>query len=272
MARQRITQRFPFLLPVRQWERKKMFYLQMKLDQNIYSSSKESLILPYKIYETQSNMINENSGQDIQYQYNKVDNLKLLSNTINQIVIRPLETFSFWHLAKNASNYGEYKDGLVLKDGKIVAEKAGGLCQMSNVLFWAFLHTPLTIIERHPHLIEDFPSPDKDIPVGVDATINEGWQDLKVKNNTNQTFKIKISFDDRYLVIAIYADTPSDKEYSIYNKNISYQKIDNAVYQTAEVWRKEINIYTKEEKDFLLYTNKCEIGYPLDPLIQVSGD
>ena len=93
MAKQRITQRFPFLLPIRQWERKKMFYLQMKLDQNIYSSSKESLILPYKIYETQSNMINENSGQDIQYQYNKVDNLKLLSNTINQIVIRPLETF-----------------------------------------------------------------------------------------------------------------------------------------------------------------------------------
>ena len=143
---------------------------------------------------------------------------------------------------------------------------------MSNVLFWVFLHTPLTIIERHPHLIEDFPSPDKDIPVGVDATINEGWQDLKVKNNTNQTFKIKISFDDRYLVIAIYADTPSDKEYSIYNKNISYQKIDNAIYQTAEVWRKEINMYTKEEKDYLLYTNKCEIGYPLDSLIQVSGD
>ena len=126
--------------------------------------------------------------------------------------------------------------------------------------------TPNTLTKEKEHALSLLR-----IPVNFFAEEEEKTSS-KVKNNTNQTFKIKISFDDRYLVIAIYADTPSDKEYSIYNKNISYQKIDNAIYQTAEVWRKEINIYTKEEKDFLLYTNKCEIGYPLDPLIQVSGD
>ena len=92
---------------------------------------------------------------------------------------------------------------------------------MSNVLFWVFLHTPLTIIERHPHLIEDFPSPDKDIPVGVDATINEGWQDLKVKNNTNQTFKINPN--DVYVIV----ENKEDKTVEITNKhkmNIIYRK------------------------------------------------
>lgn len=32
MPRKRITEVFPFLLPLRKWQRKKLFYLKMQMD------------------------------------------------------------------------------------------------------------------------------------------------------------------------------------------------------------------------------------------------
>ena len=108
MTRRRLTQIFPFLTPIRQWQKKQEFYLKMKYDGRRYSTEKQEQILPYMVYETETELINPNTGMDILYQYNKVHNLRLVSNTINHIVIAPYETFSFWRLAKNAHLYGKY--------------------------------------------------------------------------------------------------------------------------------------------------------------------
>ena len=60
----------------------------------------------------------------------------------------------------------------------------------SNLLFWLFLHTPLTIVERHGHASKDFPDPPSNLPTGVDATISEGLAGSKGKNDTNRTYQI----------------------------------------------------------------------------------
>ena len=159
MTRKRMTQMFPFLTPLRQWQKKQEFYLKMKYDGRHYASTKQEQILPYSVFETKTNMINPDTGMDMQYQYNKAHNLKVVAKTIDHLIIAPGETFSFWQLARYAHLYGTYKDGLVLVDGTLVPQKGGGLCQMSNTLFSTFLHTPLSIVERHPHLIDDIPSP-----------------------------------------------------------------------------------------------------------------
>ena len=49
------------------------------------------------------------------------------------------------------------------------------------------LHTPLTLTERHGHQVKDFPEPPSDAPLGVDATVAEGWLDLRVRNDTEVT-------------------------------------------------------------------------------------
>ena len=98
-----------------------------------------------QVFETSSLMLNENSGFDMKYQINKVHNLKLAAKTINKVIIEPKETFSFWQLVRWADQHEKYKDGLNLVNGKIVGSYGGGLCQLSNMLFWLFLHTPLTI-------------------------------------------------------------------------------------------------------------------------------
>ena len=87
MKRKRLTQVFPFLLPIRKWQRKKLFYLEMLIDGNKYAKNKSEALLPNTVFETSSLMLNENSGFDMKYQINKVHNLKLAARTINKVII-----------------------------------------------------------------------------------------------------------------------------------------------------------------------------------------
>lgn len=59
-------------------------------------------------------------------------------------------------------------------DGKTLASYGGGLCMLSDMLFWMFLHTPLTIVERHGHAVCSFPTTTEELPKGTDATVSEG--------------------------------------------------------------------------------------------------
>lgn len=125
--RKRLTQIFPFLLPLRKWQRKKLFYLEMLLDGNRYAREKSETLLPNVVFETASLMLNEKSGFDMKYQTGKVHNLKLAAKTIDKVVIAPNEVFSFWQLVRRADRQEKYKEGLNLVDGKIIGSYGGGL-------------------------------------------------------------------------------------------------------------------------------------------------
>lgn len=270
MKRKRLTQIFPFLLPLRKWERKHFFYLQMKLDENKYATQVSDELLPHTVFETSSLMLNENSGFDMGFQINKVHNLKLAAKTVNKVIIEPKETFSFWQLVRWADRKEKYKDGLNLVNGKIIGSYGGGLCQLSNMLFWLFLHTPLTVVERHAHAVESFPSTTEDLPCGTDATINEGWLDLKVRNDTDKVFQIEISFDDRFMYGRVLSESPMDKEYLVFNSDVSYIKRNGRVYQIASVCRSEVDKKTGSITEKELYINQCEIGYELPNDIKID--
>ena len=263
MSRKRVTQIFPFLIPLRKWQRKRLFYLKMSFDKNRYAKKISGELLPDTVFETSSLMLNENSGYDMKYQFNKVHNLKLASDTINGVLIKPGETFSFWQLVRYADRYVKYKDGLNLINGKIVGSYGGGLCQLSNMLFWLFLHTPMTITERHGHAVESFPSTTEELPCGTDATINEGWLDLKVYNDTENTFQIDIRFDKSFMYGRILSKDKVNMKYRVYNSKVSYVRKNNVMYQLAGVCRSETNTETDGTCEKELYLNQCEIGYEL---------
>ncbi|MBW9148592.1 glycopeptide resistance accessory protein VanW [Clostridium sp. CM028] len=269
MTRKRITQIFPFLLPLRKMQRKNFFYIHMYFDKNSYAKTKEDNELLYKVFEAGSLLINDNSGFDLQYQINKVYNLKLAAKTVNNILIQPGETFSFWQLVKSADRYENYKDGLVLQDGKIVGEYGGGLCQLSNLVFWLLIHTPLTIVERHTHDIKIFSSEASDIPEATDATVSEGWLDLKVKNETNSIFQIKITFDDSYMQGCILTNKELDFTCEIFDRDISYYRKGCNVFQHVSIYQRKSDEKLQQFYDSLLYNNICEIGYQLHDDIEI---
>ena len=271
MSRKRVTQIFPFLLPFRKWQRKKVFYLKMKFDKNRYAEKKEEILLPCTVFETSSLMVNESSGFDRKYQVNKIHNLKLAAETMNRLVILPGETFSFWKLVRFADRDVPYKDGLSLVDGKIRGSYGGGLCLLSDMLFWMFLHTPMTVTERHGHMTEAFPRTTKDLPCGTDAAVSEGWLDLKVRNETENTFQLVIDFDEQFMRGRILTESPLKTNYEVFNSSVTYSRQNGKVYQLAEVKRLETNVERGEKMERKLYDNRCEITYDIDDIEKTDG-
>ena len=139
MAAKRLTQIFPFLLPLRRWQRKVFFYAKMRFDKNVYAKRRLDTLLPHSIYSVSSVMINRRSGFPIEYQYNKAHNLALASKTMQHVIIRPGQTFSFYQLVRKADKREHFKDGLVLENGRLKTSYGGGLCQLSSLLFQLFL-------------------------------------------------------------------------------------------------------------------------------------
>ena len=104
-------------------------------------------------------------------QENKRTNLRLAIRPINNIVIKPGETFSLWKLVGRPTARKGYLEGLVLQNGTIQTGIGGGLCQLGNLLFWLFAHSPLIITERYRHGYDVFPDVNRN--VGSNAKVGE---------------------------------------------------------------------------------------------------
>src|SRR5262249_22535386 len=94
---------------------------------------------------------------DMEVQRNQVTQLRLATARLHHIVIAPGETFSFWRLIGEPSARRGYVEGLLIHSGRMRRGVGGGLCQLSNLVYWLALHTPLTVTERHHHQFDAFP-------------------------------------------------------------------------------------------------------------------
>lgn len=264
MARKRLTQRFPWLIPLRTRQRCFFCFLRMRFDRCKYAAVRRQDLLPIRLFESRCPLYNEATGFDRIYQENKVHNLKLAAAAIDKLVIRPGETFSFYLAARHADRVTPYKEGLVVINGRLTTAPGGGLCQLTNLLFWLFLHAPLTIVERHGHGMKEFPEPDSDAPAGVDATVSEGWLDLKVHNETDRTFQIHIRFDPTHILGQLLADRDDGIAYEVVNSHRIYCRRNGRVFEEVDILQKQLS----QDRGTclsarILYHNTCEIGYPL---------
>lgn len=274
MTRKRVTQVFPWLLPVRTRQRRLFFYLGMAMDKNKYATTRVENLLPKVLFQTGSNLYNENTGFDMIYQEKKVFNLKLAAATLDKLMIQPGETFSFWRVVKDADREIPYEDGLTVVDGELTTSSGGGLCQLSNLLFLMFLHGPFTIVERHGHGSKEFPDPDSGGPMGVDATISEGWLDLKVRNDSREPCQIRITFDREKIHGTLLVGREHNVSYQVVNGQPEYIRKDGKVFEAVDVFQ---NVISTESGGWnssrLLYRNHCKIGYtlPADTKIEERG-
>ncbi len=271
MARKHVMQLFPWLMPVRRRERLFFFYLGMRLDGNRYTVTRSGELLPHRLFETSCPLYNRETGFDMIYQENKVFNLKLAAVTLDRLLIRPGETFSFWRTTQYADRVTPYRDGLTVLYGKLTTAPGGGLCQLSDLLFWMFLHSPLTIVERHGHRVKDFPDPPSDAPAGVDATVSEGWLDLKVRNETDETFQISIAFDPDCITGRLLTGGDTGVSYEIVSGQPFYSRRGGKVFEEVDVRRNVISASSgRNISSALLYKNTCEIGYQLPAGTQIA--
>lgn len=131
------------------------------------------------------------STKIIDYDEDRIYNIRLASQTINSCVLSPGEVFSFNKIV-GKREYGKgYKKAAVLVKGKHSEDVGGGICQLSSTIYNAALKLNLEVIERHTH------SGDVHyIPQGQDAAVSYGYQDLKFKNTRSYSIKFKVSVEN----------------------------------------------------------------------------
>ncbi len=174
--------------------------------------------LSYRVAAHQTPILRQLRNVDMQLQYNKITNLQLACRCINGLVLQPGETFSFWKLVGKPTRRKGYLEGMVLCNGGFSPGTGGGLCQLSNLIYWMTLHTPLTVTERWRHNYDVFPDSNRTQPFGSGATVSYNYIDLQIRNETRSEYQLLVGLDDQFLRGEWLSSQPTVNSYEVYER------------------------------------------------------
>lgn len=172
--------------------------------------------LPFGVFSHSTPLLRQLRNVDMWLQHNKVHNLRLAAKRLNGVILKPGQTFSFWRLVGKPTGRKGYLKGMVLVNGSVVPEVGGGLCQLSNLIYWMTLHTPLTVGERWRHNYDVFPDSNRTQPFGSGATVAYNYIDLQVRNDTSDIYQLLAWVADGSLHGEWRCDRPVGKRYQVY--------------------------------------------------------
>ena len=131
---------------------------------------------------------------------NRTINLEIATKTINGVVLRPGEVFSFNETIGKTTWAKGYRPAKIFVKGKEEQGMGGGICQVSSTLYNAADFGGMEIVERHPH--------SKDVGYvkeGRDAATSYGGVDLKFKNVLPHPVKIVATAAGGKLTVSLEA-------------------------------------------------------------------
>lgn len=184
-----------------------------------WAKNRSQVLLPNIQFRHATPLMRQLRGEDLELQRNKITNLRLAVDRLDGIILAPGETFSYWKLIGKPSRRKGYLEGMVLFLGQIGSDVGGGLCQLSNLIFWMTLHTPLTVVERYRHSHDVFPDANRTQPFGSGATCAYPHRDLMIRNDTQQPFQLCLRVGQTHLEGTWRAMTPPEYRYQIVERN-----------------------------------------------------
>lgn len=145
------------------------------------------------------------------------NNIKIACDAIDGKIIAPGEVLSFNACTGDRNLEGGYQSAKIIVGGKYVDGIGGGVCQVSTTLYNAALLSGLDIVEVHNHTL----------PVGYvmpcfDAMVNMGSSDLKIKNNSENSYIVTAQAENGKCRVVIYGVPP---KYQIVQRFDKYQTI-----------------------------------------------
>ena len=154
---------------------------------------------------------------------NRNENLRLACSKLNGLILQPGETLSYNETLGKRTKEAGYKPAPAYSGTELVDEVGGGICQVSSTLYLSSLFAELTIVERKNH---GFPA--SYIPLGLDATVNWGTTDLKIRNDYELPVKILAEVSDGYVKVRIMGVDLRD-----YYVKMEYRVDDHPSYAAA---------------------------------------
>ena len=156
----------------------------------------EGLIERSEIAESKSKLWTEIEPEERFLVAGKIQNLRVAIASLDGLEIPAGEIFSFWkHVGRTTSSRG-YVEGRELREGCIIPNVGGGLCQLSNALYDAALKANFEIVERHAHTQTIAGSLAEQ---GRDATVFWNYVDLRFRSE--HPFRIETELTGDHLLV-----------------------------------------------------------------------
>jgi vancomycin resistance protein VanW len=227
-----------------------------------FSKVDSKTLLDYPIIKHRSFLLRPLKDVEMYLQHNKVTNLKIAITNIDNVVIKPGETFSIWRLVGRPTKSKGYLEGMTLHNGRISKDTGGGLCQLGNLIYWMALHSPLTIKERWRHSYDVFPDINRTIPFACGATLAYNYIDLQLQNNTDKTFQIKLWVDNEYLNGELLCNVDLKTKYEIYETDHMFQQQWWGGYtRHNRIWKRITNLNDNSINEELVTENNAIMMY-----------
>lgn len=126
----------------------------------------------------------------------KIENLRRAAKLLNGVEIPAGEIFSFWKHIGRATRRRGFTTGREIREGCVIPNLGGGLCQLSNALYSSALTANCEIVERHAHSRVIAGSlAEKDL----DATVFWNYIDLRFRPRND--LRIEVSLDTNDLIV-----------------------------------------------------------------------
>lgn len=129
---------------------------------------------------------------------NRNSNLKKACEMLNGLVLQPGQEFSYNETLGERTKDKGWLPAPAYSGTTLVDSPGGGICQVSSTLYLASVYAELTVLERVNH---GFPV--SYIPLGMDATVNWGFTDLKLRNDSPMPVKILAEETDDLVKVSI---------------------------------------------------------------------
>ncbi|MEI6057359.1 MAG: VanW family protein [bacterium] len=257
--RKAISSRFPILVTPAVFTKRMLRTIKNK---TTLKKLRQKDFLPCVIARHSSLLYRKLGDSDAELQVNKVTNLRIALQPLNGIVIEPGQTFSLWDIVGKISTKRGFVEGMLLSNGAVSKGVGGGLCQLSNFLFWILLHADVEIIERHHHSVDVFPDSGRTLPFGSGATIFDNYLDLKIKNISSHPLQIKLWLTDSCLKGQLLSDAPAEKKFHIVEKNHCFIKRNGKYFRYNELHREVLKNGEKLDEEKIL-VNFVPVVYPV---------
>ena len=257
--------------PILYWARvnQKRFFKRIEwiLSSRKYCKAYSTEPLPFRYIKHTSKLIRQLGDSDIQLQHNKVINLKIAAQNLNGILIPPKFYFSFCFLVGKPTKQRGFVEGMELSHGEARKGIGGGICQLSNMIHWMSLHSPLQVVERANHSFDPFPDHGRVLPFGSGAAIFYNYIDLVLFNPTNETFQLTFHVGEKQLEGELRSSKEKSYKYHIYEKNHRFIQQSDTVFRENEIWQ---DILTRGHQPELvqsrcLYRNRVRVKYAVPP-------
>ncbi len=265
MPRRPLSSYHPALYAARVAQRQAFRRLRWSFGAERFAGTGQAEALPHKVYRHQSKLrrLYTDDPQEALWQDNKVHNHALAIPHLDGVLIRPGQTFSFWRLVGRPSEARGFREGMELHLGRARGGIGGGLCQMSNLIHWLALHSPLQVTQRASHSFDPFPDQGRVIPYGTGAALFYNYIDLWLYNPTETTFQLRLWLTETLINGALRAEAALPHRYHIYEKNGRFTREGGTWFRHNEIWRD--TVLKGESPDRLaskrLYTNRVRVLY-----------